>query len=81
MGPNPTELKHGAYDHVVLAQLWRTMANLPEHVPAWTNDLRQEAHRLGDPVLPAQPRDAHHALADARHNVTRARALGLLPPE
>ncbi|GAB2503039.1 GNAT family N-acetyltransferase [Nocardiopsis aegyptia] len=54
---------------------------LSEHVPAWTNDLRQEARRLGDPVLPAQPRDAHHALADARHNVTRARALGLLPQE
>jgi hypothetical protein len=69
---------YGAYDHVVLTQLWRTMVETPDHVPKWTNDLRQEARRLGDPVLPRQPGGEHHALADARHNVTRARALGLV---
>jgi hypothetical protein len=69
---------YGAYDHVVLTQLWRTMVEMPDHVPKWTNDLRQEARRLGDPVLPRQPGGEHHALADARHNVTRARALGLV---
>ncbi|WP_435111349.1 3'-5' exoribonuclease domain-containing protein [Nocardiopsis synnemataformans] len=66
---------YGAYDHVVLAQLWGTMTQLPGHVPMWTNDLKQEAHRLGNPRLPEQPEGEHHALADARHNLTRARVL------
>lgn len=69
---------YGAYDHVVLAQLFGTMVDLPAHIPMLTNDLKQEAVRLGDPTLPAQPEGEHHALADARHNLTRARALGLL---
>ncbi|CAL9380831.1 3'-5' exoribonuclease [Nocardiopsis dassonvillei] len=69
---------YGGYDHVVLAQRWGTMVQVPSHVPRWTNDLRQEAHRQGNPRLPEQPGDEHHALADARHNLTRARALGLL---
>src|SRR5437899_3209374 len=40
---------YGAYDHVVLAQLFGTMTQLPEGIPMWTNDLRQELHRLGNP--------------------------------
>lgn len=67
-----------AYDHVVLAQLFGTMVDLPSHIPMWTNDLKQEAHRQGNPRLPEQPAGAHNALADARHNLTRARALNLL---
>lgn len=66
---------YGAYDHVALAQLWGPMINLPEGIPMWTNDLRQEAERLGDPLLPEQPDGVHNALADARHNLVRAQYL------
>lgn len=66
---------YGAYDHVCLAQLWGPMTNLPEVIPMWTNDLRQEAHRLGDPPLPEQTSGEHNALADARHNLARAQRL------
>lgn len=58
---------YGAYDHVALAQLWGPMISRPEAVPMWTNDLRQEVHRLGNPQMPEQPSGLHNALADARH--------------
>ncbi|QWS68204.1 DnaQ-like DNA polymerase III subunit [Gordonia phage VanLee] len=58
---------YGAYDHVVLAQLFGRMIDLPHGIPMWTNDLRQEVRRLGDPELPEQPAGLHNALADARH--------------
>lgn len=57
----------GAYDHVVLCHLWGDMSALPSWMPHWTNDLRQEVHRLGDPQLPPQDAGLHNALADARH--------------
>jgi hypothetical protein len=65
---------YAAYDHVVLAQLWGSMGDLPAGVPMYTHDLQQEVHRLGltDDELPLQPETAHNALADARH----ARRLG-----
>lgn len=69
---------YSSYDHVVLAQLFGSMVDLPDHIPMWTGDLKQEAARLGNPQLPEQPSGEHHALADARHNLTRARALNLL---
>ncbi len=43
------------------------MIDLPKGVPMWTNDLRQEVHRLGNPELPEQPSGLHNALEDARH--------------
>lgn len=58
---------YGAYDHVVLAQLFGRMIDLPTGIPMWTNDLRQEVARLGNPRLPDQQSGAHNALADARH--------------
>lgn len=58
---------YGAYDHVALAQLFGRMIDLPEGVPMWTNDLRQEVHRLGNPQMPEQPSGLHNALEDARH--------------
>jgi hypothetical protein len=58
---------YGAYDHVALCQLWGPMIGLPEGVPMWTNDLRQECVRLGNPQMPAQKSGEHNALADARH--------------
>ncbi|WP_144836048.1 polyadenylate-specific 3'-exoribonuclease AS [Kocuria rosea] len=57
----------GAYDHVVLAQLWGRMIDLPEHVPMYTNDLQQLWRSKGKPPLPTAPEDAHDALADALH--------------
>lgn len=59
---------YGAFDHVVLSWLWGPMAAHPEGVPMWTNDLRQEARRLGDPEMPVQAEGVHNALADAEHN-------------
>lgn len=58
---------YGAYDHVVLAQLFGRMIDLPAGIPMWTNDLRQEAERLGNPRMPEQDGRAHNALDDARH--------------
>jgi hypothetical protein len=57
---------YGAYDHVVLAQLFGRMIDLPEGVPMWTNDLKQEVVRLGNPPLPKRDGGEHNALADAR---------------
>lgn len=61
---------YGAYDHVALAQLWGRMIDLPEGVPMFTNDIQQEARRLGIgwDQLPKQEGGEHNALADARHN-------------
>jgi hypothetical protein len=86
LGTDPDQLPHvelwawyGAYDHVALAQLWGPMINLPEGIPRWTNDLRQEAERLGvAKSMPEQPDGVHNALADARHNLVRARYLDSL---
>lgn len=66
---------YGAYDHVALCQLWGRMIELPDGVPMWTNDLRQERLRLGDPEMPRQADGEHNALADARHNRDMAHFL------
>ena len=58
---------YSSYDHLMLAQLFGRMIDLPDFVPMWTNDLRQEVHRLGNPPLPEQEDGLHNALADARH--------------
>ncbi|TCP55122.1 uncharacterized protein DUF5051 [Tamaricihabitans halophyticus] len=64
-----------AYDHVALAQLWGAMPALPRQLPRFTRDLRQLWDEVGKPKLPDQPEDAHDALADARHNLTRWRIM------
>ena len=68
--PGPVELwaDYGAYDHVLLAQLFGSMVDLPEGFPMYTHDLRQEIDRRGgDDKLPVQDGStAHNALADAR---------------
>lgn len=57
---------YGAYDHVAYAQLFGKMIDLPEGFPMWTNDLKQEVDRIGNPKLPDLPgKQEHHALADA----------------
>lgn len=72
---------YGAYDHVVLCQLFGAMVDLPDGVPMWTNDLKQECARLGDPTLPEQAIGEHNALADARHLKVRAEYLATLSLE
>lgn len=70
---------YGAYDHVALAQLFGRMVHLPEGVPMYTRDLRQEYDRLGAPEgLPEQAEGEHNALADARHLRVRAEWLAAL---
>lgn len=68
---------YGAYDHVRLCWLWGLMVDLPAGVPMYTNDIQQEARRLGIgwDALPAQESGEHNALADARHNQTVRRWL------
>lgn len=61
----------GAYDHVVLCQLFGRMIDLPEGIPMWTHDLRQEIERLGAPDPPRLSGTQagmyeHNALHDAR---------------
>ncbi|MFI6986069.1 hypothetical protein ACIBSV_46955 [Embleya sp. NPDC050154] len=74
---------YAAFDHVALAWLWGPMSNLPPGIPMWTNDIRQEAHRLGltDDDLPQQEAGVHNALADARHNLVRLRFLDQVAAE
>jgi hypothetical protein len=57
----------GAYDHVVLAQLFGTMMDLPHGVPMFTHELMQEWIRAGQPADPPHT-DEHNALADAKWN-------------
>lgn len=54
------------YDHVLLAQQFGTMMDLPKHIPMWTCDLKQWCDDLGDPQLPPQEKGEHHALLDAQ---------------
>ncbi|MCO6011538.1 3'-5' exoribonuclease [Actinoallomurus purpureus] len=58
---------YSAYDHVCLAWLYGPMSDLPTGIPMWTNDVRQEHLRLGEPQMPEQESGVHNALADARH--------------
>ncbi|HEX7355409.1 MAG TPA: polyadenylate-specific 3'-exoribonuclease AS [Mycobacteriales bacterium] len=66
---------YAAYDHVALCQLWGAMRALPRELPRFTRDLRQRWEDAGSPPLPPEPADAHDALADARHNLARWRAI------
>lgn len=74
---NPMELWAwvAAYDHVALCQLWGDMAALPPRVPRFTYELKQYWLHSGKPAIPGKPADAHDALADARHNLARFRAI------
>ncbi|GAA3963882.1 polyadenylate-specific 3'-exoribonuclease AS [Gordonia caeni] len=65
----------GAYDHVVLCQLWGAMPALPRELPRFTRELRQHWEAAGSPALPATSKDAHSALVDARQNLLRWQAI------
>ena len=78
MTTEPPELwaYFAAYDHVALAQLWGKMIDRPVGVPMYTHDLRQEMDRLGiGSSLVPKPLNQHHALADARWNMSMLRVL------
>jgi hypothetical protein len=69
---------YAAYDHVALAQLWGSMIRLPEGIPMWTHDLRQEIDYRGLPgkEVPSLPgRTEHNALDDAREVLHRLQWL------
>ncbi|HEY7222457.1 MAG TPA: polyadenylate-specific 3'-exoribonuclease AS [Micromonosporaceae bacterium] len=68
---------YAAYDHVVLAQLWGRMPDLPREIPRFTKDLRQLWDERGRPALP-QAEQRHDALVDARHNLARWRVLSAM---
>jgi len=67
---DPVELwgHYSAYDHVALCWLFGPMVDLPEGMPMYTHDIKQLCDWLGNPRLPEEPKDEHHALADARWN-------------
>jgi len=56
------------YDWVVLCQLFGTMMDLPKGWPMYCRDIKQMADDRGNPQLPKEGKDEHHALADARWN-------------
>lgn len=72
-GAEPIELWAwvGAYDHVVLCQLWGTMPELPAAIPRFTRELHQLWEDRGRPELPPRSADAHDALVDARDQLHR----------
>jgi hypothetical protein len=64
-----------AYDHVAVCQLWGSMPDLPRPLPRFTRELRQRWDDAGRPSLPQPTADAHDALADARLNFRRWKAI------
>lgn len=63
----------GAYDHVMLAQLFGPMIQLPSCIPMFTYDLKAMVGEFEDETgrrldMPPEPTDAHNAVADATWN-------------
>lgn len=61
---------YSAYDHVVLAQLFGRMVDMPDGVPWFTQDIRQLKEMLKNEgweyEFPKQTSTEHHALEDAK---------------
>lgn len=73
---------YGAYDWVVLCQLYGAMIDLPKGWPMFCRDIQQEAARLGVDEFPMSE-DQHHALEGARvcrHRFLYLRAYEQTPP-
>jgi hypothetical protein len=67
IGPHPEFWAYYAdYDWVVLCQLFGTMLDLPATWPKFCLDVKQLAWMFGNPKLPEQQSEEHHALDDAR---------------
>lgn len=69
---------YGAFDQVVLNQLYGTMQQLPNGIPMFTHEIVTLIGANANKSLPAQPTDQHHALADARWNMQVLRTLGVV---
>lgn len=54
------------YDWVVLCQLFGRMVDLPNGWSKYCRDIKQLCDSLGNPALPKQDNNEHHALNDAR---------------
>lgn len=61
---------YSSYDHVVLAQLYGAMINMPKTWPLYTFDLKQVIDMVAfpDTLVPEQEGVEHNALEDARWN-------------
>lgn len=59
---------YGSHGHVVLLQLFGSLAELPAGIPLHFNELYQEVERTGLKQLPPEPVIPYHALYDARWN-------------
>lgn len=67
MGEHPEIWAYYAdYDWVALCQLFGTMMDLPKGWPMYCRDVKQWCDMLGNPKLPEQKSQEHHALADAK---------------
>lgn len=77
---------YASYDHVLYAQLFGPMAELPDGMPMFTMDLKHESVMLGEPKLPPLPselvekhwngeRKEHYAPYDVAEEVWRFRWL------
>lgn len=77
----------GAYDYVMLAQLWGPMAGLPAGLPFFTHEIQQLLERddISERLdkflaeLPAQTHE-HNALHDARWNMAVLRKARVVQP-
>lgn len=56
-----------SYDHVILAQIFGRMIDLPAGIPMYTHDVRSMADWFGVKSWPKQVGGNHDALEDARH--------------
>ncbi len=65
----------GAYDHVVLCQLWGTMPDLPAPIPRFTRELKQLWEDRDQPRLPPRSAGSHDALVDARDQLRRFQVI------
>lgn len=54
------------YDWVALCQLFGTMMDLPKGWPMYCRDVKQLCDSIGNPKLPKQTSQEHHALSDAK---------------
>lgn len=74
-GPPELWADYGAYDHIVLCQLWGPMISLPEGIPMFTHDIEQAIEAVPGFEKPQQTAGEHNALEDARHNLRVLAAL------
>lgn len=69
---------YGSYDHVVLAQLWGRMINLPKGIPMWTREIMELVDNPDRGWVTPSNNQEHHALADARWNMAVLRAADIV---